>query len=486
MNTVKRNRPQRQGIPGGLYVELIDDNGRLLGYVNVIDALVVLLVLAVVVAGVALVTQPDQQPEPPEEETRFVTIDLGITPAYIAEQITTGDRYEPTADTTLTITDVYATEAEDGVNVLVRTRLTAPHPGEVFEYNGEPPRLGRSLTISTPTYEVSGRIQTVDRTGASLPLTTVPILLESIVSTEEASRIDIGDQVTTNNQSVATLSQVLRYDTDSPNQRRVVALASVVAYQDRGTQKFANTSLQIGQSIRLRTDDYALTGTILRTDVSRLPTTDTDVVLRLTLPTATAARLSIGDTYDVSGHPIATIESIDAYGTGNPDLTRLYIGVTYRTYQPRARPQFAGRVVREGATLPFRTADYELTGEVVRMNALEQRGRQTTRILRLELENVDPALAANLHAGMAERVRGTTIAELQTVSVEPAEMVLTSDSGEVFLREHPFKKDVTITAELQVRETATGVRFKGTTIQQGDHLVLDLRTLTLRVTITSL
>ena len=467
-------------------MELIDDNGRILGAVNVIDALVVLLVLAVVIAGVALVIQPDGQPQVPQSQTRYATLDLGTHPAYIAEQVSPGDRYEPGSNTNLTITDVYATQTDDGVHLWVRVRLIAPDQGDTFVYNGGPPRLGRSLTIATPDYQVGGRIVSVSGTDASLPLTTVPVLLEATMSAETASRMNAGDRVKTGNRTVATVRQVLRYETDSPDRRRAVVLASLLAYRNRDTLTFGATPVQIGRTIHLHTGDYALSGSILRTEVARLPSTETDVLLRTTLPTEIADRLAVGDTYDVSGQTVASIESIDAYGTGNPDRTRLYVGVTYRTYRPRARPQFAGQIVREGAQLPFRTDDYEFSGHVVQLNALDQRGRQTMRTVRIELDNIDPDLAMSLQPGMTERVRGETIAELQSVTVEPAEMVLTSDSGDVFLREHPINKDVTISAELQVRETVTGVRFKGVTIRQGDRIVLDLGTLTLRATVTSL
>ena len=44
--------------------KIIDDEGRLFGTGNVVDALVVLLVVAVVVAGAALVFGGNSEPEP--------------------------------------------------------------------------------------------------------------------------------------------------------------------------------------------------------------------------------------------------------------------------------------------------------------------------------------------------------------------------------------------------------------------------------------
>jgi len=65
---------------------VIDDEGRLFGAVNVVDALVVLLVLAVAVAGVALVTGGGSGETP----TRTVVVDIGQQPNYVADAIKEG------------------------------------------------------------------------------------------------------------------------------------------------------------------------------------------------------------------------------------------------------------------------------------------------------------------------------------------------------------------------------------------------------------
>ncbi|MEF8886408.1 MAG: DUF4330 family protein [Haloarculaceae archaeon] len=66
---------------------IIDDEGRLFGTVNVIDALVVLFVLAVVVAGVALLTGGGGSDETP---TRTVVVDVGQQPGYVVDAIEEG------------------------------------------------------------------------------------------------------------------------------------------------------------------------------------------------------------------------------------------------------------------------------------------------------------------------------------------------------------------------------------------------------------
>jgi hypothetical protein len=122
---------------------LIDRKGRLLGLVNIVDAVVVLLVLAVVVAGIALLFPGGDSGKP---DSRFVTMDLGTQPEFVAEQISSGDTWEPdrTSDE-LVITDTYRTTAGDGTQVVIRAQVNGttvapdgPDGQPVFEFLDQP------------------------------------------------------------------------------------------------------------------------------------------------------------------------------------------------------------------------------------------------------------------------------------------------------------------------------------------------------------
>jgi hypothetical protein len=360
-------------------VSLIDENGRVFGTVNVVDAMIVLVVLTVAVAGVAFVLA-DGGSEAAPTETRYATLALGSQPPYVATLVTEGD-VDDEADTgEVRITDVYATGADDGRGMYVRVAITGAAGEDQFVYGDSPLRVGRSLQITTDRYQVSGVVTDVAASGASLPVGT------------------------------------------------------------------------------------------------------TDVLLRTTLPTETAESIDRDDEYRIGGRTIGTVRTVTAYGTGGGSALA-YVGVTYRTYRSIEGPRFGDVPVREGASLPFATGAYDFEGEVVRRGALTQSGRATTRSVTLELESVDPDLAETLRVGMAERIRGTTVARITGLSVEPATVVLTSQDGNVYRREHPVNKDVTVTARLRVRETGNGVRFKGRSLRQGQTVVIDLGSVTIEPTL---
>jgi hypothetical protein len=460
----------------------------LFGVVNVVDALVVLLVLAVVAAGAAFVlSSGDDEASAPEPETRYATVDLGKQPSYVANLVGRGDEVTYDGGETLTVTDVYVTDQGNNKRVLARVELESP-PGEseAFTFDDAPPRVGRELAISTKEYSASGRITSVSERDRTLDLVNRTVLLEGTLSMEEAARLSTNDSVVRGNETVASVESFQLYGTDDPNQRRAIVVVDLLAHRDADQARFGSTPLRLGESIQLQTGEYSLTGSIVRVGAGDLPISERDVLLRTKMSADDAKALSAGDEYAVGGQRVGTVRSVDAYATGNPGQRLVYVGVTYVTYEPRAQPQFAGQVVREGALLPFRTDEYEFQGRVVRENALEQRGEETTRTVSLEIEGAQPDVVDSLEPGMRERVNGDTIAVVEDVSVEPAQVVLTSDDGNVYLREHPVKKDVEITAELQVRESITGVSFKGESIRPGDTVLIDLGTVTIRATVTSL
>jgi hypothetical protein len=68
------------------------------------------------------------------------------------------------------------------------------------------------------------------------------------------------------------------------------------------------------------------------------------------------------------------------------------------------------------------------------------------------------------------------VAEITDVETEPSLIIATGENGSVNVVDHPINRDVTITAEIQVRDTATGVQFKGEPLRGGSTITIDLGT----------
>lgn len=369
-------------------MDVIDDQGRLFGLINIIDVFVVLIVVAVVVAGAALVLQSNPESDletttqaTPETTTTTAILDLGPQPEYVVNRIKKGDTYSPAENSNLTVSDVYIAPQQDDARVVLAVDLESPVPNGTPSYAGAPLRIGRQLTVQTPTYEVSGTIRV---TGYGFDRQTTRVLVEQAVDARTANAIQAGD------------------------------------------------------------------------------------------------------TYTLAGREIAAVESVHAFATRNPDRRRIHLGLTIHTVDLGSGLQFGSITVRRGATLSFQTPDGPIYGTIERVGSSEPRGEPATREVTLELNGVPPEIASSLRSGMSETVAGNTNARVTAVDTQPAPVISTTDDGQVITGEHPFRKQVTLTAELSVRDTATGPTFKGRSLQLGRTVDLDLGTVTIEATVSEI
>lgn len=464
-------------------MDLLDEDGRILGLVNVVDALVVVVVLAVAVAGAALVLQSEPEAEP-TLGTTHATLDLGPQPDYLAVAIMEGDTYEPSSSTSLTITDVHLMPADGGTRVLARVRLEGPRTGDSIRYEGAPPRLGRKLEVATDTYQVSGRIRAVGESNA-LSTGNTSLLLKDTLPATEARAVAPGDEMRVAGRTVGTIEDVAVYSTADPAERAVFVHATVQAVERGSVPRFGDTQLRRGQTLALPFDEYTIRGRIEHVGTS-LERGNEAVLIRDTVDSATAERIAVGDTSTVAGRPVGSVESVSVYGTPNPDQKRVFVGLDLRTLEYRLQPHFGQTPVQTGREITFHTDEYSLTGPLVRVGAATQRGHPAHRTVTIRMDGVSREMARAIRAGLVERANGDTIAAVTNVSISPEKILIRGDDGSLGVYDHPTERQVTITASLSVRETTDGVRFKGESIRQGSQITLDLETITVRGRIVSI
>ncbi|MDT3437123.1 DUF4330 family protein [Haloarcula sp. 1CSR25-25] len=460
---------------------LLDDEGNLFGLVNIVDALAVLLVLAVVVAGAAFVLQPD--PEPPDRTSTNVTLDLGPQPQYLVSEINEGDTYSPNSNSELTVTDVYLTPQGDQTRVILRATIEGPTSDDSLTYANAPPRLGRSLAIATSRYEVNGQIRAVGGDN-SLNKEMTTVVLRDTMSAAETRDVTAGDEIRLGGRTVATVQDVAAYATDDPGKQTVFIEADLETYTQQGRQRFGNTQVRPGQSITLSAPEYTIDGRLEQVGSGLQPTTS-DVLLETTVDAETADDIATGDVATVAGHETATVETVTTYETQDPDRKRVLAGLTLTTLEDGDRERFGSAYVQRGSNISISTETYDLSGGIERVDALEPRGTLGTRTVTLRMTDVREEMADTIEPGMTETSRDETIARISRVDTDPSVIITTGDNGSVNVVDHPFLRDVIITAELQVRETTSGVQFKGEPIQQRSSIVINLGTLTIEADVVS-
>lgn len=410
-----------------------------------------------------------------------------VVSAETARQIETGDTYEVADHSVATIEDVIAYDTNDPnqKRIHVSVSIETLGFGEEYQFGTKPIENGVTLPFRTERYGFSGEINRVGT--ADLQIATEDVIVTDVVDAEEARNIQVNDTYEVAGHSIAAVEDVIAYDTNDPDRKRVYLGLSIDVLGYGEEPRFDTRAMQSGTTLPFRTGDYELGGDVRRVGTADLQVTTQEVVVTDVVETSVAEQLSEGDTYTVSDRTIATVENAVVYGTNNPERKRVYVGLSVETLGYGERPLFgANNPLEEGVSLPFRTLTYEFNGAIVRIDALQQRGHATTRTVTLEMANVAPDRARSVETGLTETNAGQTIAEITDVAVKPAVITLTSKDGNIFEREHPINKDVTLTAELQVREDDRTVRFKGRTVQEGDRITLDLGVTTVDVTIVDL
>jgi hypothetical protein len=241
-------------------MDILDEQGRIFGRVNIIDALVVLFALAVIVAGAALVfgdtnEQPEPEPEPdePPERTMYVTVVTGGQPAT---ELSTG---EINVDgTSANITDVYRTP---GPRTYLRLELDGTETDAGFRFGGNPVRLGSGLTLADDTLRTGTRVIERD-TDETFETDTTDVTLASTVRTPVAEAVADGDSQRVGDSTVAMVTSVDRTAVNETHSNLEVTLELETRTVD-GTPYYAGRPVRLGRTLGFGTDGYEFRGDIV-------------------------------------------------------------------------------------------------------------------------------------------------------------------------------------------------------------------------------
>jgi len=348
---------------------LVDEEGKLFGVVNVVDALVLLLILAILVGSVGLVigiddTEPAQTAE---TETAFVTLDLGTQPDYIVATLDEGDTYTPGNGSSMTVTDLYRAPQDSQTRVVARARLEGTTSNGSLEYANAPARLGRSLEVKTDTYNITGRITDVGD-GSSLNENTTTVVVQDTLSAADADAIAPGDEITVAGRTTATIDEVAIYPTNDTNRRRVLVEATLATHTQRNVRRFGGTALRRGEQVTLPGPGYTFDGRIERVDggLESDSLVNRTVTLELTkVQPQIASTIRAGQTERDGGRTTATVTGVSTEPTqvvstaqngsvvvsDHPVLRDVTLTTELRVRETSAGIEFRGERIQHGSTV---------------------------------------------------------------------------------------------------------------------------------------
>jgi hypothetical protein len=346
---------------------LVDEDGRLFGVVNVVDAVVVVLVVVFLASSVAFVLfESNEDPQPAVSRSGVVTMDV---PAYAASGITPGDNSTLVErDGRIVFEDVWVgpNGTDSRVTLFAAVNLTAP------------------------------------------------------ASDTEPSQFAIGETL--------QLQSALSYN------------ATVVSVGDSpdgfGEQRH--------------------------------------VLARTTVSTETANAVHVGDRYRLAGRTVGEVADVTAYPTA-ADRRTLLLELTLTTRSSGDGRYFGSHRLAIGRTVPFETATYSVSPQIVAIGDEDgvRYGNRTETTAIVELDGVSQDTADSVTTGMSESSHGVTTATIVNKSVEPTTVTVTSSDGQIYAREHPTQKTVSLTVDLRTRRTESGLRFHGRPLHANENVSFD-------------
>lgn len=357
---------------------LIDEEGRLFGRINLIDAIAVLLAFVAIVAAASVVLTPA-----PPRATRYATVEATDVSPPVARQLDAGDIGTATGQN-VTITDVYVAPSDaPGYDVWLRVAISGRlvGPGE-FRFAGAPLRTGTSVPFSTSQYELTGTVTNVSRDDDTLPTQRTPLRLQTNVTRSTAAVIDQGDAVTVAGRPVATIEDVRPYPTDHP-EYRLVSVGLRVRTIDHGTvPHFGRQPVRVGSALRLPTDEYDITGAVRRRGNTTPPgraTATTARVLFEGVDPAVADEITAGEREVIRGHTLAEVIEVRSqnatvivrdddghlHARPHPRNQDVYATVKFTTRQRDRSLWFHGRPLALGTPIRLDLGRVTVEGRIV-------------------------------------------------------------------------------------------------------------------------
>jgi len=457
-------------------MEILDADGKLFGRVNAIDALVVLLVAAVLTAGVALVVGVDSNTEQPSASAQFITVSVGPISDDTADALASVDSLSLVGrDASLNVTDTVRTPHPNRDATLLLFRVRAP--GSAVRAT-----LGEQFDVATARFSFNVTRSAL-ATERSIETSQRSVTVETTVSDRVAGAVSAGDTFRLGDKSVATITDVRRFRTADAGSRLQLSL-DVRAVRADGTDHFASRPLRLGATIPFRTDAYEITGTVVSRNRTVQARENLTVRTRTVVPGNVATTIEAGDEYTVGDRPVASIEAVETYPIADSERRRILTTLRLQTVRTDGQRAFLGESVRVGAQIPFDAGSYRFNSTVTGTNVSTNRTPVETT-LRIRWADVSPEIADAVEPGLTEQHPGAD-ATIEAVSREPATVVLTTEGGEIYAREHPVNEDVTLTVSARTYRQNGRPTFHGRPVKSGDTVVLEFGSVTVEGTVVGL
>ncbi|GAB3669375.1 DUF4330 family protein [Halopiger thermotolerans] len=294
-------------------------------------------------------------------------------------------------------------------------------------------------------------------------------------SSSVAEAITTGDNMTGDIEGERlTITDVYAVPTSSETADVTVRTEVDGTQYENGTFAFGGSEFASGHNISIQTGEYDVTGSIetVEDTTTELQTNETEVLFEQTVNHETAEAIGVGDESQLGNETTATIDTASVYPLSNGQY-RVVAGATLETLATEDDPRYGSALVEPESKIAFSTGEYNLRPTIREVGTTDEPGEPTTTTVEIDLEKLGDREASQFEPGLTETAGGDTWATITNVDREPASVIVETENGELHERQHPTKYDVTLTVELQTRETDLGLQFKSQSFRNGDTIYLD-------------
>ncbi|SFS79456.1 DUF4330 family protein [Halostagnicola kamekurae] len=309
--------------------------------------------------------------------------------------------------------------------------------------------------------------------GASSTETKYATLSLGTLSIDTAESITAGDEMTADDERL-TITDVYATPTSSDTADVTVRAEVAATQREDGTVAFNGDQFAPGRNVSIQTDEYDVSGSVdvVESSTTTLSTTETEALFEDTVDQETAEQIRAGDESAVGNETVGTLESTSVYPIGD-DRYRVTAGATLTTLETEDDVRYGQQPIESGATIPFATDSYTIEPTILETGTTDEPGEATTTTVEIDLDELSDREADLFEPGLTETTGGETRATITGVDREPATVVVKAEDGSLNEQAHPTKDDVTLTVELETRETDLGTEFKSETLRTGDTIYLD-------------
>lgn len=152
------------------------------------------------------------------------------------------------------------------------------------------------------------------------------------------------------------------------------------------------------------------------------------------------------------------------------ELRDLLLLVKLDTVKKNENLFFDDQELRIGKRFKLITSLVESNSAIIDFDSTLDEIVSETLEIKMMSEQVKPWIADALTNGAKQIVQGETVAILIDNEAIPAKTIITSEDGDIFLREHPINKDILTTLNIVVQKTNGAYYFQGSELYVGNSL----------------